>query len=108
MLNGALGVDYTFAEERDKNKALRRKYQVNEDKMKEIFLKLKGSHHIKSEPSANTEHPEDVVHIFKICEDLMPRDEEEADYINVCIYIKVTWPDSEDPMFIISFHEDEE
>lgn len=105
---GELGSDYTFDGERDKNKALRRKYNVNDAKMKKILLELNGSHYIKCEPSTNEMHPDDVVHVFKIDEDLMPRFDEKSNDVSVCIYIKVTWPDGEEPMFIISFHEDEE
>lgn len=108
VLEGELGFNYTFAKERDKNKELRRKYNVSDAKMREILLKLNNSHFIKSEPSTNEKHPDDMVHIFKINEKLMPRFDEKADYVCVCIYIKVTWPDGEEPMFIISFHEDEE
>ena len=38
----------------------------------------------------------------------MLRYEEDSSYVNVCIYIKITWPNGEEPMYIISFHEDEE
>ena len=51
----------------------------------------------------NKEHINDTVHIFKINEKLMPRYDELADYRLVCIYIKVTWPEGKEPMFIISF-----
>lgn len=105
---GTLGLDYTFDVEREKNKALRRNYVVNDALVKDILLRLTDSHYIKSEQSNNSEHPEDTVHIFKIIVALMPRYEEEATYKDVCIYIKVTWPDGEEPMFVISFHEDEE
>ncbi|HHX57228.1 MAG TPA: hypothetical protein GX710_04345 [Clostridiales bacterium] len=108
VLEGEFGYDYTFYGERDKNKALRRKYNVNDAKMKEILLELNGSHFINSELSLNEIHPDDVVHVFKINEGLMPRFDEKANYLSACIYIKVTWPDGEEPMFIISFHEDEE
>lgn len=108
VLEGELGVDYTFAENRDKNVALRRRYNVNDAKMKEILLEISGTHYVKSEDSTNEEHPNDVVHVFKIQKDLMPRFEESASYVNVCIYVKITWPDGKEPMFIISFHEDEE
>lgn len=108
VLEGELGIDYTFAGDRDKNIALRRKYKVNDAKMKEILLEITETHYCKSEPSTNEDHPDDVVHVFKIQEDLMPRFEETYSYVNVCIYIKITWPKGEEPMFIISFHEDEE
>ena len=105
---GELGCDYTFAVERDKNKALRRNYKIKDAKMKEILLELNGSHYVKSEKSTNEEHPNDTVHVFKIVEKLMPKFDESANYVSICIYIKVTWPDGEEPMYIISFHEDEE
>ena len=108
VLEGKLGIDYTFAGDRDKNIALRRKYKVNDAKMKEILLEISGTHYIKSEPSTNEDHPDDVIYVFKIQKDLMPRFEEDSIYVNVCIYVKITWPDGEEPMFIISFHEDEE
>lgn len=76
--------------------------------LKEILLKIDASHYVKSEQSTNADYSDDTVHIFKINEDLMPRFNEESDYVNICIYIKVTWPDGADPMFIISFHKDEE
>lgn len=108
VLDGELGFDYTFDRERDKNRALRRKYKVNDAKMKEILLEINGSHYVKSEQSTNEEHPDDTVYVFKIDKDLIPRFDEKTDYVSVCIYIKITWPDGEEPMFIISFHEDEE
>ncbi len=108
VANGELGLDYTFAENRDKNRKLRTEYCVDDAKMKAILLELTESHFIKSEPSTNREHLNDMVHIFKIRENLIPRFEEESNCVCVCIYIKVTWPDGEEPMFIISFHEDEE
>lgn len=108
VLEGELGIDYTFDGDRDKNIALRRTYKVNDAKMKEILLDITGAHYIKSESSTNEDHPDDVIHVFKIQEDLMPRFEEDFCYVNVCIYVKITWPDGEEPMFIISFHEDEE
>ena len=108
VLDGELGFDYTFDRERDKNRALRRKYNVNDAKMKEILLEINGSHYVKSEQSTNEEHPDDTVYVFKIDKDLIPRFDEKIDYVSVCIYIKITWPDGEEPMFIISFHEDEE
>lgn len=107
VVEGNLGIDYTFAGDRDKNIVFRRKYIVNDDKMKDILLKITEKHYRKSELSTNEEYPNDVVHVFKIQEDLMPRFEENCSYESVCIYIKVTWPDGESPMFIISFHEDE-
>lgn len=108
VLEGEPGYDYTFAGERDKNRALRRKYKVNDAKMKEILLKINGSHYVKSEQSTNEEYPNDIIHVFKIYENLMPKFEEKTDFVSVCIYVKITWPDGEEPMFIISFHEDEE
>lgn len=105
--NGNLGYEYTFDSNRDKNKKLRRDYFVNEAKMKEILLELNETHYQESRPGTNEEHISDTVHIFKINKELMPRYKEEADYVTVSIYIKVTWPDGEPPMFIISFHEDE-
>lgn len=108
VLEGELGIDYTFDGERDKNIALRRKYRVNDAKMKEILLDITEKHYIKSESSKNEIHQDDIVHIFKIREDLMLRYEEDFSYVNVCIYIKITWPNGEEPMYIISFHEDEE
>jgi hypothetical protein len=108
VLEGELGIDYTFDGNRDKNIAFRRTYKVNDTKMKEILLDITEEHYIKSEQSSNKDHPNDVIYVFKIQEDLMPRFEETSGYVNVCIYVKITWPDGEEPMYIISFHEDEE
>lgn len=47
VLNGRLGLHSTFDIERDKNKALRRKYKVNDTKMREILLEINGSHYLK-------------------------------------------------------------
>lgn len=44
----------------------------------------------------------DYVLTFKIQEGLMPRFVENSSYENVCIYVKITWPDGMKPMFIIS------
>lgn len=71
-------------------------------------MEISETHYIKSEPSTNVNHPDDVVHVFKIQKELMPKFEESSSYVNVCIYVKITWPDGKEPMFIISFHEDEE
>ena len=91
--NGEIGLDYTFDCNREKNKSFDREYNLSIS---------------KKEESMNKEHINDTVHIFKINEKLMPRYDELADYRLVCIYIKVTWPEGKEPMFIISFHEDEE
>lgn len=106
--NGKLGLDYTFDCGRKKNKSFDREYNVQISQKVKILLKLKREHYVKSEESKNEEHVNDTVHIFKIKEKLMPRYDELADYRLVCIYIKVTWPEGKEPMFIISFHEDEE
>ena len=108
VTNGQLGFDYSFDREREKNKRFRVDYCIDDAKMKEILLALTEEHYVKSEPSTHPEHLGDIVYVFKIFRDLIPRFDEEADYVCVCIYIKVTWPDGEEPMFIISFHEDEE
>jgi hypothetical protein len=108
VLEGELGIDYTFDGDRDKNIAFRRTYKVNDTKMKKILLDITAEHYIKSEPSINEDHPNDVIYVFKIQEDLMPRFEETSSYVSVRIYVKITWPGGEEPMYIISFHEDEE
>lgn len=106
--NGELGVDYTFDLYRDKNQNLRRKYCITDEKMREILLQLDKSNYIESRPSNNPTFPNDIVHIFMIVVDLMPRYIVNAEYEKVSLYIKVVWPDGEGPMFIISFHEADE
>jgi hypothetical protein len=105
--NGKLGLDYTFDCDREKNESFERAYNLGTPKKTEILLKLEREHYVKSEESKNEEHVNDTVHIFKIKERLMPKYDELADYKLVCIYIKVTWPEGKEPMFIMSFHEDE-
>lgn len=105
VAKGEIGIDYTIDWRRDKNAALRRTYKVTDAIVKEILLEIHGSHYVKSEKSDSAEHPDDTVHVFAIRKELMPRFIEHANYVNVDIYIKVTWPDGEEPMFIISFHE---
>ena len=106
--NGEIGLDYTFDCNREKNKSFDREYNLSISKKEEILLKLEREHYVKSEESMNKEHINDTVHIFKINEKLMPRYDELADYRLVCIYIKVTWPEGKEPMFIISFHRNDD
>jgi hypothetical protein len=108
VLNGRYGFDYTFDRKREKNLAFREKYCIDDKKIISILLRLTGAHYIKSESSYNEKHKDDVVHIFMIDEKLIPKYEEDADPVSVSIYIKVTWPKSDEIMFIISFHESEE
>lgn len=107
VTNGIFGVDYTFALDRDKNRALRRKYVIDDKKMIQILLMLDGSNYDKSEPSSNEFHLGDTVHVFRIQVNLMQRYKEDAMLEQVWLYIKITWPEGEEPLFIISFHEDE-
>lgn len=106
--DGTLGEDYTIAN-RDKNRQLRRDYYINDDKIKEVLLGVQLTNLIKVEKSNNGEHPDDIVFVFKKTILLMPRWQENADYQNVNLYIKITWPVKSDGavMFIISFHEDD-
>ena len=53
VLDGELGLDYTFDKERDKNQILRTKYVVTDAMMRIILLKIDESHYIKSEKSTN-------------------------------------------------------
>lgn len=107
VLNGKLGLDYTFDHKRVKNRMLRRRYNVDDQKMISILLDLTGKQYIKSEKSKHKDHPEDIVHVFKTVKKLVPKYDEEHYCQTVCIYIKVTWPANNAGMFIISFHEDE-
>ena len=81
VLDGELGFDYTFDQDRDKNRLLRTRYVVNDSKMKAILLEINESHYVKSEKSTNEEHYGDTVHVFKINEELMPRYDEEGVYL---------------------------
>lgn len=106
--DGTLGEDYTIAN-RDKNRQLRRDYYITDDKIKEVLLELQLSNLIKVEKSNNGAHSDDTVFVFKKMILLMPRWQEEANYQNVNLYIKITWPMEKDGtvMFVISFHEDD-
>lgn len=108
VTNGELGYDYTLDLRREKNRRFRMQYCINDAMMKDILMELTEQHYVKSEQSANPEHLDDIIHVFKIAKDLVPRIDEEVNFVHVCIYIKVIWPSGEEPMFIISFHEDEE
>lgn len=70
------------------------------------MLDLQADNFVKAEKSDNLGHPEDVVYIFKKTTLLMPKWQENADYLNVRLYIKITWPVENTMMFVISFHED--
>lgn len=103
--NGILGLDYTIAS-RDKNRRLRRDYNITDTKIRQILLDLHADNFIKAGKSDHLDHPDDIVYIFKKKTLLMPRWKENADYVNVQLYIKITWPVENTMMFIISFHED--
>lgn len=103
--DGTLGKDYTIAP-REKNRRLRRDYNIDDSKIKQIMLDLRSEDFIKAERSDNPVHPEDIVYIFKKRVALMPKWRENADYQQVVLYIKITWPIDGMMMFIISFHED--
>lgn len=102
---GVMGQDYTIAN-RDKNRRLRRDYNITDAKIREILLKLQVDNFIKAEKSDNLAHPNDVVYIFKNDVLLIPRWQENIDGVNVRLYIKITWPTENTIMLIISFHED--
>ena len=103
--DGTLDQDYTIAK-RDKNRWLRRDYNIDDAKIREILLDLQTEDFIKAEKSDKLEYPDDVIYVFKKTTLLMPRWQENADYVNVRLYIKITWPTDNTMMFIISFHED--
>ena len=104
--NGVYGSDYTIAP-RDKNRELRKRYYITDEKIKEILLSLQVEHFIKVEDTNHPEHLGDVVCKFKCSGLLIPRWREDADYEDVTLYIKIVKPDVDEVLFIISFHEDE-
>lgn len=104
--NGVYGSDYTVAP-RDKNKQLRKKYCLTDEKIKEILLSLQVEHFIKMEDTNHPEHPGDIVCKFKCSYPLIPKWKEELDYEDVPLYIKMVKPEVDELLFIISFHEDE-
>lgn len=103
--NGEFGIDYTISK-RDKNEYLKQDYNINDEKIIQILMDLEPENFIKAEKSNNSRHPDDIIFVFKKKVLLMPRWIEHAEYCNVMIYIKITWPEGQDSMFIISFHED--
>lgn len=105
--DGTLGLDYTISD-RDKNRTLRNNYVVTDATIKKILLSLCIDDFVKFETSNNPKFSDEIVYIFKKYYLLMPRWEENSDYKNVRLYIKIVWPDDEKFMFIISFHEDED
>ena len=104
--NGVYGSDYTIAP-RDKNRELRKRYYITDEKIKEILLSLQVEHFMKVEDTNHPEHPGDIVCKFKRSYPLIPKWIEEADYEEVTLYIKMVKPDVDEVLFIISFHEDE-
>lgn len=105
VYNKILGIDYTIAD-RKKNQRLRNDYRMDDAKIKQILLDLQSTDFVKSEGSTNPLHPDDMIYVFKKSVILMPRWQENADYKQVILYIKITWPVDDELMFIISFHED--
>lgn len=106
VLNGTFGCDYTIAN-RDKYRKLKQHYNMSDKKIRKILLDLTDTDFIKTEPSNHQEHLQDEVYVFKKTTLLMPRLQENAEYQNITIYIKLTWPVGvASKMFIISFHED--
>ena len=106
VLNGTPGVDYTIAN-RDKYRKLKQHYNISDKKVREILLDLTDTDFIKNELSNHQEHPQDEVYVFKKTTLLMPRLQQNAEYQNITIYIKLTWPVGvANKLFIISFHED--
>lgn len=103
--DGTFGRDYTIAH-REKNCRLRRDYNIDDAKIKRILLDIRSEDFIKAERSDNPMYPEDIVYVFKKRVLLMPKWQENADYQQVMLYIKITWSVDEMMMFIISFHED--
>lgn len=107
IIHGELGRDYTIAN-RDKYKKLKQHYILPDKKVKEILRNLNHTDFIRKDRSNHVEHRQDTVYIFKKEVLLMPRLQENAEYQNILIYIKLTWPiHSEDKLFVISFHEDD-
>lgn len=87
--DGTLDQDYTIAK-RDKNRWLKRDYNIDDAKIREILLDLQVEDFIKAEKSDKLEYPDDVIYVFKKTTLLMPRWQENADYVNVRLYIKIT------------------
>lgn len=102
---GIYGIDYTVIP-RWKNRCLRRDYVVNDNDIVDILSRLTSADFEKTEPSKNSNHLNDTVAIFKKTEMLLPKWMEDAEKVFVTIYIKITWPEEEKGMLIISFHED--
>lgn len=103
--NGVYGSDYTIAP-RDKNRELRKRYYITDEKIKEILLSLQVEHFMKVEDTNHPEHLGDIVCKFKCSYPLIPKWREDADYEDVTLYIKMVKPNVDEVLFIISFHED--
>lgn len=102
--NGTYGEDYTVCMDREKNKALRRKYYVTDSMVQDILKHLELSDFRESRKSNNELFLDDTVYIFEKSVKLRPRFVEEANEVSVKLYIKIVLADDA-PMFIISFHE---
>lgn len=102
---GILGEDYTIIP-RDKNRWLRRDYNITDIRIRQILLDLQMGDFVKAAKSDQPKFAQDIIYVFKKDVSLLPRWQEEADYIVVRLYIKITWPREDLKMLIISFHED--
>ena len=102
---GILGEDYTIIP-RDKNRWLRRDYNITDLRIRQILLDLQMEDFVKAAKSDQPKFAQDIIYVFKKDVSLLPRWQEEADYIVVRLYIKITWPREDLKMLIISFHED--
>ncbi len=104
--DGIYGENYTVCMDREKNKALRRKYYVTDSMVQDILKHLEIRDFRESRKSKNELFSDDTVYIFEKSIKLRPRFVEEADEVSVKLYIKIVLADDA-PMFIISFHEAE-
>ena len=102
--SGIYGYDYTIIA-RDINEDLLEKYVLTENDRIDILKKLSVDDYDGWKNSDNPEYLNDIIHFFHHKVVLIPRGIEDAEKIDVNLYIKLTWTKPESVLIIISFHE---
>lgn len=102
--------NYSLAINREKNKSFINSFSLNDNKIKDIILSLEVSDfsHKLLNDSTNPRYMNEILYVFGKQRSLLnPFSDKEDPYEIIEIYIKLNKVESEDNMFIISFHPSE-